>query len=85
MLILAGALVFSFPVLKVWQHVYTVKLAKENQRLKNQVEELNAKRALLSVFVSGFLSREAIENIAKNTMKLNYTKPDQVVFINDNF
>ena len=81
LLILTGAAVFSLPLMRVWQHVFTTKLAKENRLLQRKMDILEAGNAVIQVETDKMISNDTLENIARQKFKMEYAKPGQVVFV----
>lgn len=81
LLLSAAALVFSLPVLSVWQHVQIVKIARHNEDLRKSLETLRTGNALLQLEAEMALSNHKIEKLAQRCFQMAYPKPEKVAFI----
>ncbi len=80
-LVAAVAVVFSFPLLLVWQSMATLKLAKRNAHLQNEIEKIHIENALIQIRVDELLAPERIEQRARQELGLTYPLPQQIVFV----
>jgi cell division protein FtsL len=81
LLILITGMVFVLPLLHVWKTVMTIKLAKENNALKEWIERDAATNALLQIEVDALMTNKRIEQVAREQFQMDYPAPEQVLFI----
>ena len=77
----AVAVVFSFPLLLVWQSMTTLKFAKANARVQSEIEKIHVANALVQIRIDELLAPERIEQRAKDELGLAYPRPQQIVFV----
>lgn len=83
---LSGILVLSFVLfLYVWQHMQVVKLSYEVQALKQQKQQLTNEYYYLKYKMHDVNSMTRIEKIAREQLKMETPRADQVVILDDSF
>jgi cell division protein FtsL len=80
LLLAFASFLFSLPMLLVWQHVTTIRLAKENESLQEKAENLRVNQAACQIEVDAMLTQDYVEKTACEKLNMKYAKTSQVVF-----
>src|SRR5258708_6255325 len=65
----------------IWSRYHTMRLGYELGRVSNQERALTKEQRSLKTEINNLSTSERIEKIARDHLKMEEAKPDQVVFI----
>ena len=77
-------LVVAFAILFVWQRAYTLSLSREVARLQIELHDLRVKNSSMEHQISVLASPGRIESFAEQLCGLNYSRPQQRVYVTEN-